>query len=1108
MKAIGTASGVLLLLASQFVVKGYNLAVTIDEPANNAWFAYHGIPYFDGAMTVDSTAEMFDIGATITCRIRRDADGYYWNGSSWGTDAVDLSTDVNGFSQGGGRPWQCTAALPSGSAVFAGGYTLTAHASQGLSSADTSCHVNLDFTGPVLTLSSPVDGSASTGFPFIGGTVVDPQGQDVTGSPAPASGVARVAVTLQRLSDYAIWDGANWNPSGDYVYAYVDNNGSWGLSMPPAAVSADDHYWLSISCCDRAGNCTQYPAINASFIVDTQAPVPPSFTFPASGGTVAGLPSISGTASDNAGGSGINRVLVSLQRLSDNAFWDGSGWTTETYFQATFRFVPTPIGFAPRVGWSVDGSWPRASALPDGSYRARAYAYDTAGNSAVATNTFAVNKQNPTIAFTSPANGSAVSSFPAIYGSATAPPGLSIARVDLYIYKPDWLAYWDGTIWDDQNTTVFHTTLTGPTTWYYEGTLPSGTDAPDDTYSLIAYAYDNANNSSPLVIYFSIDSTNPPPPTIDWPVNGAAVSSLPLIRGTGTDNPGGSGFQGAILFLSRLSDGKYWNGSAWDVFTFASILGANRSDTNWVRNFGLPAGPNLAEGAYSIVARSEDWASNLSDTRSNYFTVDLTPPLVSWVSPRDTAPVTTLPLLQGTASDPGGSGIQRVDVSLRRVGDGYYWDGDTWTAQLATLTTIVQGSTWSRSAGLPSGNDLAEGQYALQATAFDAAGNSSVTQRTAVVKKWPPGCLGSTANFPQTNSQPILDFQTTTSTIAVSGLDHYLWDVDATTFVTHTWNGDLIITLTSPAGTSTTLSWREGYSYDDVFNGTVWDDQGAVPVSQAVFVDKVAQPRLIPEGAMGAFIGQDPNGTWTLTVSDNAAGDQGELHSWALALTTLPTTPAAGTHSFGVGTALALAPSSTNSSSLVVTNAGSSLSHLVLQTFISDPTNSDLVLTLTSPAGTTTTISSHNGGTNSGVFFGTVWDDQAGLPVTLAAFTNGTTRTPLIPVGALAGFNGEDPNGQWTLTVANTGAGNSGTVNAWSLEVTTCACPPTLLATPSGNVLTLAWPTNATGFILESTPSLSPTSWTLVGQQQQIVNGFYTVTVGPLPGNYFFRLRQ
>jgi hypothetical protein len=51
-------------------------------------------------------------------------------------------------------------------------------------------------------------------------------------------------------------------------------------------------------------------------------------------------------------------------------------------------------------------------------------------------------------------------------------------------------------------------------------------------------------------------------------------------------------------------------------------------------------------------------------------------------------------------------------------------------------------------------------------------------------------------------------------------------------------------------------------------------------------VNLTAATPLVPEEALGAFIGENPNGTWTVTIDDDAGGDIGTLNSWSLALTT------------------------------------------------------------------------------------------------------------------------------------------------------------------------------------------------------------------------------
>lgn len=137
---------------------------------------------------------------------------------------------------------------------------------------------------------------------------------------------------------------------------------------------------------------------------------------------------------------------------------------------------------------------------------------------------------------------------------------------------------------------------------------------------------------------------------------------------------------------------------------------------------------------------------------------------------------------------------------------------------------------------------------------------------------------------------------TTNSTISVSGAAPYVFDVNLTTFITHTFAGDLDITLISPAGTQVTITTDNGEGANDVFNGTRWDDQvdpgSQVPygatnpnlVTDRTFANNVVVPKLVPEEAMGAFLGENPNGTWTLRVADDMASDSGTLNRWNLNL--------------------------------------------------------------------------------------------------------------------------------------------------------------------------------------------------------------------------------
>ncbi len=94
-----------------------------------------------------------------------------------------------------------------------------------------------------------------------------------------------------------------------------------------------------------------------------------------------------------------------------------------------------------------------------------------------------------------------------------------------------------------------------------------------------------------------------------------------------------------------------------------------------------------------------------------------------------------------------------------------------------------------------------------------------------------------------------------------------LVDVTADIDLTHTWKGDLVLELTSPAGTTVRLHNRSGSSTDNIV--TNFDDLTAVD----------------GPGAMSDFDGESPIGFWTLFVSDNAGGDTGTLNNWCLNVT-------------------------------------------------------------------------------------------------------------------------------------------------------------------------------------------------------------------------------
>ena len=221
------------------------------------------------------------------------------------------------------------------------------------------------------------------------------------------------------------------------------------------------------------------------------------------------------------------------------------------------------------------------------------------------------------------------------------------------------------------------------------------------------------------------------------------------------------------------------------------------------------------------------------------------------------------------------------------------------------------------------------------------------------------------------------------------------------------------------------------------------------------YVNLTPAATLTPEEPLGAFVGEDPNGVWTLTISDDLAGDGGNLNSWSLDLSTLAAAPSTITATNAANNTPLPIPTGPGvvAQTVNVGGAGKYLLDAEAITGLQHTFAADVDMTLQSPAGTVVTLSTDNGAGNDNVFDGTRWDDDANpggqVPyvtnngvVTDNAYVNLTAATPLTPEEGLAAFIGEDPNGVWTLTISDDLAGDGGTLNSLALELKTAQCAP------------------------------------------------------------------
>ncbi len=120
---------------------------------------------------------------------------------------------------------------------------------------------------------------------------------------------------------------------------------------------------------------------------------------------------------------------------------------------------------------------------------------------------------------------------------------------------------------------------------------------------------------------------------------------------------------------------------------------------------------------------------------------------------------------------------------------------------------------------------------------------------------------------------------TYTSTINV-GQNLVLSDVNVTINITHTWDADLDITLTSPTGTVIELTTDNGGQGDNYTN-TIFDQQATTLVTAGV---APFTGSYVPEGNLSLLNGQMSGGNWILTVVDDENADGGSILGFSLNL--------------------------------------------------------------------------------------------------------------------------------------------------------------------------------------------------------------------------------
>ena len=203
--------------------------------------------------------------------------------------------------------------------------------------------------------------------------------------------------------------------------------------------------------------------------------------------------------------------------------------------------------------------------------------------------------------------------------------------------------------------------------------------------------------------------------------------------------------------------------------------------------------------------------------------------------------------------------------------------------------------------------------------------------------------------------------------------------------VTHTYKGDLVITLTGPDGTSAILHNRTGGGTDNVIT--------TYAIATA------------PAQSLAVFNGKNTAGTWSLKAQDLAAVDVGTLNSWTISFN--------GEQSLTPNASIPDNNATGVTSTMTFTQTGT-VAAVKVRVGITHTYQGDLQVSLIAPDGTTVILHNQTGGTTDNL--NTEYPDLTASAQSLSALT------------------GKSIAGGWKLKVADLAAVDVGTLNSWTLS--------------------------------------------------------------------------
>jgi hypothetical protein len=598
------------------------------------------------------------------------------------------------------------ASIVSGAQVTADGdYTLLVNATDkaGNPAAPVTLTFHLNRSAPVITVTGVTDGqyyntnrtityshngtggtisATLDGAAFASGTTVSAEGSytlvvDATSaSGVPSSTTVHFVVdkTVPAITVTGVSSGGAYNQNVFVSFSQSDANpGTTTATLNGAAITtgyavvSDGDYSLQVNATDLAGNAA--PTVNLTFTVDKTPPV------------------------------------INLSGVANGAYYNTS--RTITFSQSDAHpatLTATLNGAAFTSGGTVS---------TEGSYTLVINAKDTAGNTAVFTVQFVIDKTPPTINVTGVSGGGVYNDNRAIVFSQTdANPGTTTATLN-------------------------------------NNPISSGTSATaDGEYDLQVSATDLAGNAAtPVLIHFAIDRA-PPTISINGVTSGAYYNATRTITFTTTDAHPGT--VSATLDGGAFASGGVASAEGSHVLTVKATDAAGNTAAVTVQFVIDKTPPTITVGGVTAGAVYKDNRSiTFSQTDANPGTTSAT---------LDGGPISSGYLvtsdgeydLQVNATDLAGNAAPPVlihfaldrtppTINVSGVADGgFYNAAKTITYSESDAHSGTVSATLNGAAFASGGSVSAEGTYTLHVSAGDGAGNTSTRDVSFVIDATKP----------------------------------------------------------------------------------------------------------------------------------------------------------------------------------------------------------------------------------------------------------------------------------------------------------------------------------------------------------------------------------